>query len=56
VTEPDAAAWSAALYRALANEANKNAARKILDLTDPETEEWVRDLAEAASKHGFCII
>jgi hypothetical protein len=55
VTEPDAAAWAAALQRALSSETNKAAARKILDLADPEIAEWVRDFAEAASQHGFCI-
>jgi hypothetical protein len=55
VTEPDAAAWAAALHRALSSEANKRAARNIIDLTDPAYEAWVRDFAEAASKHGFCI-
>ncbi len=57
VTEPDAKAWAAAIYRALSSEANKKAAMNIVDLTDPETEEWVRDFADAASqRRGFCII
>jgi hypothetical protein len=56
VTNPDAAAWATALYRALSSEENKNAARNILDLTDREVEEWVRDFADAISRRGFCII
>jgi hypothetical protein len=55
VTDADAAAWASAIYNALASEANKNAARNILDLTDPEIEEQVRDFADAISQHGFCI-
>jgi hypothetical protein len=60
VTEPDAAAWAAAIYRALAPE-KFDATQKILASQDPpanldsEHAAWLRDFADAASKHGFCI-